>query len=133
MIKLISNVSRVVQANELATMEGITITSIKVTAQAKELCPVAPYLGGNLKGSIQYKTGDGKAGGLENENQLNENPQGLSAVVGTPVEYGIYQEFGTRKMDAQPYMRPAIDIITKGSSINAALRKAFHDGVKRVK
>lgn len=29
-------------------------------------------------------------------------------VVGTNVEYAVYQEFGTSKMAAQPYLRPAV-------------------------
>ena len=29
--------------------------------------------------------------------------------IGTNVEYAIYQEFGTRKMAAQPYLRPAAE------------------------
>lgn len=32
----------------------------------------------------------------------------LTYFVGTGVEYGIYVEFGTYKMRAQPFMRPAI-------------------------
>jgi HK97 gp10 family phage protein len=31
------------------------------------------------------------------------------AYVGTNVNYAIYQEFGTYKMKAQPFMRPAFD------------------------
>jgi HK97 gp10 family phage protein len=30
-------------------------------------------------------------------------------IVGTNVEYAPYQEFGTQKMQAQPYLRPALD------------------------
>ena len=30
-------------------------------------------------------------------------------VVGTNVEYSVYVEFGTSKMEAQPYLRPAIE------------------------
>lgn len=33
---------------------------------------------------------------------------GASFVVGTGVEYGVYLEFGTSKMPAYPWMRPAI-------------------------
>lgn len=29
-------------------------------------------------------------------------------VVGTNVKYGVFQEFGTKNMPAQPYMRPAV-------------------------
>lgn len=30
-------------------------------------------------------------------------------VVGSPVEYSVYQEFGTSRMPAQPHFRPAIE------------------------
>ena len=35
-----------------------------------------------------------------------------SAVTGTNVEYGLYHEFGTYKMAARPWMRPAFDSST---------------------
>lgn len=34
-------------------------------------------------------------------------------VVFDPVEYGVYQEFGTSKMKAQPFMRPALKVHEK--------------------
>ncbi len=33
---------------------------------------------------------------------------GAHWVVGTSAEYGIYVEFGTSKMEAQPFLRPAV-------------------------
>ena len=33
----------------------------------------------------------------------------LAVIVGDAVEYGIYQEFGTYKMAAQPFMIPAVE------------------------
>lgn len=33
----------------------------------------------------------------------------LRAIVGTNVEYAPYQEFGTAIMEAQPYLRPALE------------------------
>jgi len=47
---------------------------------------------GNLYGSINYKVHKDYA------------------EVGTPVEYAPYVEYGTRKMEAQPYMRPGMDV-----------------------
>lgn len=41
-------------------------------------------------------------------NSITHKPQGKNTeVVQTNVEYAIYQEMGTSKMKAQPYMRPA--------------------------
>ncbi len=31
------------------------------------------------------------------------------AIVGTPVEYAVFHEFGTRKMPARPFMQPVLE------------------------
>lgn len=46
--------------------------------------------------------GDGQRVALPTPNQA------LTANVGPSVEYGVYQEFGTRYMSAQPYLLPAL-------------------------
>lgn len=55
----------------------------------------APVLTGTLRSSIHTETA--------------ETDNGAVARIGTNVEYAIHQEFGTRKMAAQPYLRPAFD------------------------
>lgn len=52
-----------------------------------------------------------------------EFPTDLSAVVGPSVDYGKYVEFGTRRMGARPYMRPAAEAVLPGfaSAVAAAL------------
>lgn len=46
------------------------------------------------------------------KNSINERQEGdLRHVVESPVHYSVYQEFGTRKMPAQPYMVPAVEIV----------------------
>ena len=109
---------------------GITNLAVNITAQAKDLCPVADYMGGNLKGSIQWKTDKGQSGGNTSSTALTEHPPKDGAVVGTPVEYGVYQEFGTRKMNAQPFLRPAMDLVS-GEPLKQAMYKAFFDTVPR--
>lgn len=32
-----------------------------------------------------------------------------SAIVGSPLDYSVYQEYGTSKMPAQPHLTPAVD------------------------
>jgi HK97 gp10 family phage protein len=73
--------------------EGIPLNALFAGAQvilrhAKELCPVDT---GFLRDS----------GYIENA--------GDDAVVTFDAHYASYVEFGTRKMDAQPFLRPAID------------------------
>lgn len=54
--------------------------------------PKAP-LTGELRRSISYKLVD----------------DGLTGIVGATKEYAPYVEFGTRKMRAQPFLKPALD------------------------
>ena len=55
---------------------------------------LAPVDTGNLRGSIQVRPASAA---------LTE------ATVGPEAEYGVYVEYGTSRMAAQPYMRPAAD------------------------
>jgi HK97 gp10 family phage protein len=66
---------------------GLRIIAIELENAAKDLCPANT---GNLRNSISHFSDD------------------ESATVATNVEYGIYQEYGTKKMSAQPFMRPAL-------------------------
>lgn len=71
---------------------------LKAESSAKLLCPVgtpestgiAGYIGGTLKNSIAY---------------LVEAP---TVYIGTNVEYAPYVEFGTSRMEAKPFLMPAV-------------------------
>lgn len=63
-----------------------------VLTQAVRLVPVDT---GNLKGSLTNRV------------------VGMTAEVGTNVEYAEYVEYGTRRSVAKPYLRPAIDLLRK--------------------
>tara|TARA_R110002167_G_scaffold12153_2_gene52070 strand:+ start:810 stop:1001 length:192 start_codon:yes stop_codon:yes gene_type:complete len=58
---------------------------------AKRLAPVDR---GILRSSIQY--------------EIRKERGELTARIGTNVKYAVYQEFGTRYMKAQPFLRPAL-------------------------
>ena len=64
----------------------MTKATTLVQGQAIEFCPVDT---GNLRASIHTTISN------------------LEGAVGTPVEYAPYVEFGTSKMNAQPYLGPA--------------------------
>ena len=52
--------------------------------------------------------------------------------VGTAVDYAPYQEFGTARMNAQPFLRPALDL-AKGESLTIVEvegKKTFKDYLK---
>lgn len=64
----------------------------------------APYDTGNLRRSLTLRLTDG----------------GMTAECGTPLEYGVYQEVGTRFMNAHPYLKPALE--TAGAEFKANIR-----------
>lgn len=124
-IKSFVNIAQ--SAVKQGTKNSIIETAVSVTAQAKSLTPVDT---GQLKGSIMWKTNRTEGGHTEGD-KLSITPKSdLSAVVGTAVEHGVYQEFGTRNMDAQPYLRPAVSIVTEKSGFQAAVSKAMADTVR---
>lgn len=82
----IPRIQRQLEQNKKAALEAIGVF-VKGEAEVR-----APVDTGRLAGSIDYRrAGDNKV------------------VIGTPVEYAPYVEFGTSKMRAQPYLRPALD------------------------
>jgi HK97 gp10 family phage protein len=85
-------------------------TGLVVEGQAKELCPVDT---GRLAGSITTQAVDkGTSPKLPatSEDLIKKPTEANEVLVGTPVEYGPYMEFGTIKTDAQPFLRPALDL-----------------------
>lgn len=50
----------------------------------------------------------GAAATIEAIDDLRSFAEPAEYIVGTDVEYAVYVEFGTSRMAAQPYMRPAV-------------------------
>ena len=92
--------------------------------QAVLLCPVDK---GRLRGSIGVKMAgqalikNSESGKAQAEDFIQEEPEKNVAHVGTNVEYSVFQEFGTQKMPAQPYLRPAADL-TEGKALTICER-----------
>lgn len=84
-----TNPAGVFAACEAAVMEA----SLFIEEGAKVRCPVDT---GNLRRSIKV---DGPM----------VSGSGVSATVGTNVHYAAFVELGTRKMQAQPYLGPALE------------------------
>lgn len=72
--------------------KDLTRRAVRVETAAKRLAPVDT---GRLRSSISR--------------ELGRDGQGLVAVIGTNVHYAPHVEFGTVRMRAQPYLRPALD------------------------
>lgn len=113
----------------------IMVACIKVTAQAKALCPVDF---GQLRNSIMWKLtnreggfNDGSGGGgslsrsttkvkpttAPNDQKIDKQPKEsanrIDGYVGTNSDHW-YPEFGTRYQVAQPFLRPAKELVMDG-------------------
>jgi HK97 gp10 family phage protein len=76
----------------------------EVEMRAKQLCPVSNLyedIPGNLRDSITSRTGTATGAG----SLFAGEPV---VYVGTDVTYAPYVEFGTFKMAAEPFLRPAL-------------------------
>lgn len=78
---------------QAAVKKGVEEGAQIVEREAKQRVRVDT---GRLKNSIR-------------EIRRTETDSKIEIIEGTDVEYGPYNEFGTYKMSAQPFMRPAID------------------------
>ena len=116
------------------TKAGMIECAIKVVSQAKAICPVAKEHGGRLRNSIMWKSSD-KEGGLNNgggeKAQALESKAGdMDVLVGSNVEYSTYQEFGTRNIPPQPFLRPSIAIHGYGKDAAETMKKRAQEVMK---
>lgn len=88
-VKFTSNRATVINAVEIAKWRALEIMGGMAESYAKQNAPVDT---GNLRNSITHMPYD-------------ENTE----MIATTVKYAPYQEFGTRKMKAHPYLRPAVE------------------------
>jgi len=96
---------------------------MRVTSTAKSLTPVDS---GILRNSIMWKT-DKHTGGHEEGDRVKHEPKKGDGVVGSATEYAAYQEFGTRRMKAQPYLRPAVTLEILGPNGQNTMKKESID------
>ena len=81
-----SNVDEYLKQVDAAKARGLEAVGLTAERYAKALCPVATE---RLRNSISHAV------------------EGDSVYIGTNVEYAVYVEKGTRKMQAYPYLKPA--------------------------
>lgn len=78
-------VEKLDEVKEIVAASAVTIESNAIAR--------TPVDTGNLKGSINTRIYD----------------DGLSASIGTPIEYAPYVEYGTRRAKAQPFLFPSFE------------------------
>lgn len=104
----VDSFSKFSRAAESELDRALTTSALMVEADAKK--NQTPHVDtGRLRGSITHRLGGTK-----------DKP---FAEVGTNVEYGIYQEFGTSKMKANPFLTPALE--SNRNKIKAIIAQAI--------
>lgn len=93
---------------ETGIEKALVKAALVIEGDAKKNAPVDT---GRLHDSITHRLGD-------------ENGQSY-AEVGTSVDYGIFQEFGTSKMPAHPFLTPAFE--ANKETITAYLAKVVKE------
>lgn len=130
MIKVIKHGDAKAAVRE-GTKAGMIDCAIKVVSQAKAITPVQK---GRLRNSIMWKSSD-KEGGLNNGGgakapALDSKAGDMEVLVGSNVEYSTYQEFGTRYMAPQPFLRPSIAIHGHGKDAAETMKKRAQEVMK---
>jgi HK97 gp10 family phage protein len=108
-IRIVSNKLASTAAGQHAeTLAAVSRAGFAIEAAGKAKAPV---LTGTLRRSIHTVLSNG----------------GATATVGPSVNYGIFVEFGTRRMGARPYMRPAAELVFPRfvDEIKAITRKVY--------
>lgn len=86
-----------------ALKEGVTLDDVKT---------VVRHNGSQLQKKMQVKadfTKGYQTGQTKRSIGLEMKDSGFTAEVGPETEYSPYLEYGTRFMDAQPFIKPALD------------------------
>ena len=99
----------VMAAVQASVPKALTGAALIVEGAAKMLSPVDT---GNLKGSITHEV------------------MAEYAKIGTNVEYAPYQEYGTFKMAAQPFLRPGLD--NNQAAVEKYMAEIYRAAIKAV-
>lgn len=89
-MKYQSNKKAALEALKQAEERTLEAIGVFVVGEAVVRTPVDT---GNLRGSINHRV----------------DADGKSVAIGTNVEYAVFQELGTRRMQVQPFLTPAVE------------------------
>ncbi len=134
-VEVIFKETNILDVLDKATIESTLQVAIDAAAQAKDLCPVAEINGGRLRNSIMWKTKTNE-GGLDDKGgpgapyKVDEVPRSdKEAVVGFNLNYGIYQEYGTKYMAPQPFLRPSM-ALARGAKTADIIKKINDENLR---
>ena len=118
-----TNVKPVVLNIANSAMIGL---GLRHTANAKLFAPVEF---GQLRNSISAVDSSNKAYNLNNgqgergEKLSNSGLKKGEVYSGTSSDHAIFQEYGTRKMKAQPFLRPSAELTFNGANAQTVMKK----------
>jgi HK97 gp10 family phage protein len=113
----------------MAETPSLKATAIAIATQAKALSPVDT---GQLRNSIGYILNNRESGLFEKgEKQISSKPDKGNAHVGSASDHAIFQEFGTVKQVAQPFLRPAGLIVGKDPVTAKKIVQAYQNAAAK--
>lgn len=116
-----NHIPEAVKAIHEAAKKAVKKAALDVEGHAKVNAPVDT---GYLRNSIYSVTADSSDyhGGDKSLPEVGKPESDTEAIVAVGASYGIFQEYGTRHMPAQPYLTPAADLVRGSiSQVFAAL------------
>lgn len=123
------NVSKAIQEGNQAALASLVA---RVSAQAKSFAPVdLGQLRNSIMGRVKQHDFNLNNSGGESAPAITPRAREGEGYVGSNTLYSVYQEFGTRRTNAQPYLRPAIAIEANGMKVAAAVKKYENESVQR--
>ncbi len=127
--------TRVKQAIREASEKLVLEMAIKLANQAKLLAPVDL---GQLRNSISVATKNqtgielNKHGGEQAPPLKQDGLKGPDAYVGSNVEHAVHQEYGTMYQKAQPFLRPAKELVMDGATAEQVMKKWSNEEMAKV-
>lgn len=126
---------RVKQAIRGASEKMVLEMAIRLANQAKLLAPVDL---GQLRNSISVATKNQT--GIELNKHAGEKAPPLEqaglkeaeAYVGSNVEHATHQEYGTMYQPAQPFLRPAKELVLDGATAEQVMKKWNAEAMNRL-
>lgn len=103
--KLMARLVKLPKSLDLASAEGIKEVAELIRDHAKAICPVDT---GSLRASIRKQVYASPATHIHRVG-VSAGGYKINPKTGRRVDYASFVEFGTSRMRAQPYMRPAME------------------------
>lgn len=103
----------------------LTISTKLPSIVAQAVSEGAGVVENSAKSKVRVKTGNLK-NSIEQKNKTQTSSK-VSVDIGTDVDYAAPNEYGTSKMSAQPFLRPALDENSNAikTKIEAAIKSAL--------